>query len=238
MLFTFRYLGYLITDKDWRTEILKLNKEKDLEILTGPQGEGKFEEFVGTFNKLLDVKSLTESIESTKPTNGFVRFVDSANPEKNTKDEPIYQEKCRREVETEYSRYRQLCDKKDKERDKKDAETDKKVADTDKKDAETDNKDAENKKKDTEMKMKDTEMKLKDKYAPGIDAWLKGPPEDLDARPLAELIEEETKKRVKDASNEFKIVFGRRDHHLVASLVEALWDMKEEGEIRMAYVPR
>ena len=61
--------------------------------------------------------------------------------------------------------------------------------------------------------------------------------------PLSEIpptaLEEEIKKRVMEASNEFKIVFGRRDHHLVASTrEETLWDMREEGEIRLAYVPR
>ena len=36
----------------------------------------------------------------------------------------------------------------------------------------------------------------------------------------------------------FKFLFGRSDHRLVASLVKAIWDMKKEGDWKIAYVPR
>ena len=188
LLFTLCYLGYLITDTKWRDEILKLNKEGEtLKILKGQQDERAFKDFVKAFNEL----------------NYFEEFVNST--EENSKDKPIFAEKCRKEIETQYSRYRQLWDKKVPDRGKK--------------------------------------------YASGLNVtrWVQDLSQTAGEKtdtppPLSEIpptdLEEEIKKRVMEASNEFKIVFGRRDHHLVASLVETLWDMREEGEIRLAYVPR
>ena len=60
---------------------------------------------------------------------------------------------------------------------------------------------------------------------------------DNDSYKLA--IEEETERRVREEMGlGFRIMFGRRDHHLVSSLVSALWSMQGEGNIRMAFVPR
>ena len=159
------------------------------DILTGAQEKGKFEEFVEAFK------------EAFKEQKRFTEFVNST--EDYTKDEQIYKDKCKREIETEYSRYRQLWDKKDMERGKK--------------------------------------------YLTGLDVskWVQDPSfpaEEKPYKPLHEIppdaLNEEVRKRVEGAPKEFKIVFGRRDHHLVASLVEALWSMREKDEIRIAYVPR
>ena len=50
---------------------------------------------------------------------------------------------------------------------------------------------------------------------------------------------EEAERRVEEEMGRgFRIMFGRRDHHLVSALVSALWSMKGEGNIRMAFVPK
>ena len=60
-----------------------------------------------------------------------------------------------------------------------------------------------------------------------------------DREGYTEALGEETERRVElEVARSFRMVFGRRDHHLVASLVSALWSMGSEGDIRMAHVPR
>ncbi|KAI6658618.1 hypothetical protein LOD99_15416 [Oopsacas minuta] len=175
------FAGYLIRE-DWEDKIDHfMKKERITQILTGPQDREKFKEIIKEFDNLQGFDKFTEVIGS------YELF------DRDSKKE-FYEEKCRKDIISEYTRYASLWDKDISE--------------------------------------------YRDEYYTSVENILARdapPPDNIPGDKL----EAEINRRVeRELERGFRIMFGRRDHHLVASLVEALWDMEGEKEIRIAFVPK